>query len=99
MGTTFKGRVYDLVEAKKGGRPGRIFDFCIMVLIFLNVVAVVLDTHGDLSARYESWFWAFECFSVAVFSVEYLLRLYSCTEDARYARPFLGRVRCNRPSA
>jgi voltage-gated potassium channel len=31
--------------------------------------------------------------SVALFSVEYLLRLWSCVEDPRYSRPVLGRLR------
>jgi voltage-gated potassium channel len=38
-------------------------------------------------------FYYFEMASVAVFSVEYVLRLWSCTVEEKYARPILGRLR------
>ena len=38
-------------------------------------------------------FAVFEPFSIAVFSVEYVLRLWSCTTNPRYAHPVRGRLR------
>jgi voltage-gated potassium channel len=93
MSRTIKKRIHDLFAAKQGGAAGRIIDFFIMGLILLNVVAVILDTEKTIAALYQKWFWNFEVFSVLVFTVEYLLRLYSCTEDKKYERPFWGRVR------
>jgi voltage-gated potassium channel len=38
-------------------------------------------------------FRAFEIFSVAIFTVEYLLRLWSCTAAEKYSWPLMGRLR------
>ena len=62
-------------------------------LILLNVAAAVLETVNSVRLNWERAFEAFECFSVAVFSVEYLLRLWSCTVDPRYEHWLFGRLR------
>jgi voltage-gated potassium channel len=90
-------RVYQIVEVPPEGSPdgGRFdwFDRCLVVLIVLNVVAVVLETEPSVYAGNEALFEGFEWFSVAVFSIEYLLRLWSCTVDPNYRHPILGRLR------
>src|ERR671910_929907 len=53
-------------------------------LIVLNVLAVVLETVRHLHQTYRGFFDAFEAFSVAVFSIEYVLRVWSCSVDPRY---------------
>jgi voltage-gated potassium channel len=62
-------------------------------LVLLNTIAVVLETVQSLRSRFELAFAAFEGLSLAVFSVEYLLRLWSCTTEPAYRRPFAGRLR------
>ena len=66
---------------------------CLSLLIIANIVMVVLETVPAI--RHELWpaFYLFEVFSVAVFSLEYLLRLWAAVEDPRYPRPFWGRLR------
>ncbi len=65
----------------------------IFILIILNVFAVVLESVASLQARYGALFNAFEIFSVAVFSLEYLARVWSCTADPEFAHPVTGRLR------
>lgn len=79
--------------AAPGDRASRLFDLSLMILIILNVVAVILETVEDLFSAYDPLFRAFDLFSVAVFSIEYLLRVWSCTADERYASPVRGRLR------
>jgi voltage-gated potassium channel len=62
-------------------------------LIILNVIAVILETIEPVRERWDHHFVAFEAFSVAVFTVEYGLRLWSCVEHPRFAQPILGRLR------
>lgn len=69
------------------------FDIALSVLILLNVVTLVLSTVSSIHAKYRVPLEAFEAFSVALFTVEYLLRLWSTVENRRYARPVLGRLR------
>lgn len=47
-------------------------------LITLNVFSVILETVDSVYDKFEVYFNYFEYFSVLVFSIEYLLRLWSC---------------------
>lgn len=91
MNQNLKARVFAMLEPGNGN--SRYFDPFIMGLILLNVAAVVLETVDWIYAAYLPLFQAFEIFSVAVFTVEYLLRIWSCTEDPRYKDPLWGRLR------
>jgi len=73
--------------------PARIFQVFIITLIFLNVFAVILETVEGISSRCAVAFKAFDAFSVFVFTVEYLLRLWTCTIDKRFHSPIKGRLR------
>ncbi|MEN6578580.1 MAG: ion transporter [Phycisphaerales bacterium] len=73
--------------------PSRVFDTFIVGLILLNVAAMVIESVEHIRLLVPTWFTAFEYFSVAVFSVEYVLRIWSSVEDPAYAKPFLGRLR------
>ena len=94
MHRRIKERIYHIIEADpENPWAGRIVDACIMALIVANVIAVILESVEGLYASYATLFWAFDLFSVAVFTIEYLLRLWTCTVNPRYANPVLGRVR------
>ncbi len=87
-------RVWEIVEvAKRGDRESRAFDVFILTLIFLNVVAVVLGSMRIIVEEYGRLLAWFETFSVAVFSLEYLVRLWSCVQDPRFSRPVRGRLK------
>ncbi len=87
-------RVWEIVEvARAGDAASRRFDMGILSLIALNVLAVVLQSVPEIESRFARPFFVFEAFSVAVFSVEYLARLWSCVEDPEFRRPILGRIR------
>ena len=89
-----KKRVYEILEAAApGDRASRVFDVFLITLIILNVVTVTLGTIAKLSARYSHFFRIFEVFSVLVFSVEYILRVWSCTENPKYRGPVSGRIK------
>jgi voltage-gated potassium channel len=64
-------------------------------LIFLNVISIALDSVPSLLANYEQEFYRFEVFSVSVFTVEYLIRIWSSIELERVdsSRPILGRIK------
>ena len=86
--TTLRRRVYEVVEVGRGeDRLSRIFDGVIITLILLNVIAFAAETVPSLGSRYATWFTAFEIFTVAVFTIEYGLRLWSAVE-----LPFLARL-------
>lgn len=93
---SLRRRIYELVDVpsnEEGKRRYDWFDISLATLIVLNVVAVMVETIDAVNARAARVLAGFEVFSVTVFSLEYVLRLWSCTADPRYAHPVRGRIR------
>ncbi len=94
MRVRFRRRLFRILElAESGDAASKVFDIFILTLIVLNVAAVMLESMEDLRLRYALLFHQFEVFSVAVFTVEYLLRVWSCTSDPRWRKGVVGRLR------
>lgn len=88
--------VHALVEGGvRGYLPGRIFNAALVILILANVGAIVLGTIPEMPASWERAFEWIEHVSIAVFTIEYGLRVWSCVDDARrrYEHPVRGRLR------
>lgn len=64
-------RIYDLLTNNK-----KVIWF-IYVLIILNVIALILESYESINKSYSTAFRYFEVFSVVVFTIEYIARLYS----------------------
>src|SRR5262245_1537857 len=92
-----KKRVWEILEVDmpehERGRVFDAFDVFILALILLNVIAVILGTVKSIESRYESELRWFEVFSVSIFTIEYLARLWACVSQSGYERPVLGRLR------
>ena len=91
---SWKARIYQILEkAEDGDRFSRTVDLMLIALIFLNILAVILETVASLEEQFGAFFAWFEWFSIIVFSIEYLLRVWSCTEDPYYKDPVKGRLK------
>ena len=91
---TLRKRIHEIIQPAAGDdRLSRLFDLFILTLIALNVASIVLESVRELRETYARLFWRFEVLSVFVFSAEYVLRLWTCVEEPRYARPVAGRIR------
>lgn len=77
--TTWRAWVWATLEDGEGPL-GRAIAACVAILILLNAAAVVLESVDALRAAYGGWFFAFELFSVLVFTVEFGLRVWSSAE-------------------
>ena len=90
-------RTAEVLHAGRGKDPfTRFVDITLILLITLNVIAVILESVPEIHRPLAGAFFAFEVFSVAVFTVEYLMRVWSVTENPwhdKYRRPILGRLR------
>jgi voltage-gated potassium channel len=74
-------RTAELLEAQRPGDSwGRLVDLVLIFLIFASIGVIILETESGLSGAWSERFWKFEVFSIAVFTVEYLLRLWSCVD-------------------
>ncbi len=89
-------RTHEILEGtREGDLVNRVFEIFMVALIAGNVLAVILETVPSINADAEGFFLGFEVFSVAIFTVEYVLRVWATVEDRRRAvvTPVGGRLR------
>ncbi len=87
-------KLYKLLE-ETGTPLARWFDAAICLLILASVFAIVLETVEPINVEYAQALWLFEIISVAIFTVEYLTRLWVCVENPllQRASPAVARAR------
>ncbi len=96
MAETLKQRVFAVIDSPDPEDwRGKWFDDFMIVLIVTNVIAVVLETVDAIASAFPNFFYYFELFSVIVFSVEYVLRIWTAdqSDDERFQAPVMGRIR------
>lgn len=84
-------KLFNIVdEENKESSLSLYFNMFIVILIFLNVVAIILSSFKSLSEGYKSEFYYFETFSVVIFTAEYVARLW--TADLKYPKKDKGKA-------
>ncbi|MEO6489882.1 MAG: ion transporter [Ferruginibacter sp.] len=90
----FKRKVHILLHPELGdSKWDKIFNGAIITLIILNVTAVILETVPNIHEPHKEFFRVFDVVSVVIFTIEYLLRLWSSNHDQRYHHSVKGRLR------
>lgn len=80
---TLRRRLYEIVERVEGrGVLPRVFTIGLVVLILVNVTAAVFDSMPQ-AAAHRPLFRAIEQFSLVVFAIEYVVRLWVSVEHPR----------------
>jgi len=83
MRNKLKKRIFEIIEpAENKDTSSKVFDKIILILITLNVLAVIFGSFDGFFTKYDKIFNLFELASIIIFSLEYLLRLY--TSDYKY---------------
>lgn len=93
---TLRQYVYRTLEAAEGDSwLSRAVDMFLIALIAASVIAVILESIPAFETRYANALSLFEASTVAVFSVEYLLRIWSSVESQSGAprTPLQARLR------
>jgi voltage-gated potassium channel len=72
---------------------GWYYELFMMVLISLNAVALIIGTVPWIQQEYDWLLTPFEDISIIIFTIEYCLLLWVCTENAEYKDPVYGRIR------
>lgn len=73
--------IFELLDGQtEETRAEKFVDRALAVLIVISVTAAILETVPELGARHAGLFFIVEAATVAVFTVEYVLRLWSCVE-------------------
>lgn len=85
--------IYSLLETGNNDDiRGKLLDWFLIGLIATNVMAVILETEPDFNAQYGVYLFWFEIFSVFVFTIEYILRFWSCPEAPQYQKDISPRI-------
>jgi voltage-gated potassium channel len=71
---------------------GKAFDVALLINISVSVLVVILESIPNMQVRYGALLTGIEWYFTIIFTVEYLLRLYSVRKAMRYAFSFYGVV-------
>src|SRR5512134_715660 len=83
----WRRQVHDILEVGGDAHPaGRAVNAFLITLIFLNAIAFAAETVDAIAASYGRYLDALNVFSVMVFSIEYVLRIWSAVEIPMLSR-------------
>src|SRR5687768_15413103 len=76
-------------------RWDKVINIFIITLIILNVVSVMLETLPAVENNRQllEAFHTFDKVSVIIFTIEYVLRVWSCNHEKKYRHPIKGRLK------
>ena len=78
--------MFDLLDQSSGDAWSQLIDAVLIAVILVNVSAAVLESVPEIAEKYALAFSAIEAVSVAVFTAEYLVRLWAAPENALLGR-------------
>jgi voltage-gated potassium channel len=87
----FRERLHRIIY-QSDTRAGRLFDMCLLVLILLSILSVVLESVAEIRERYFIYIRVAEWVFTALFTIEYILRIYSSPRPAKYVFSFYGLI-------
>lgn len=92
---TIRKQVHNVLEITWRRKLGLSFwiNIFLTIIISLNAIAIIIDTVPSIQHQYHRFLLDFEFFSVIVFTLEYILRLWSCVEEDGYSHPIKGRLK------
>ena len=94
QGRTFRQKIHALVfPSIYGGSLQGIFDTFIVVWVIVSVIAVVLESVFAIHYILNIQFIILDTVAVAVFTMEYCMRIYSCVEEPGFEKAILGRFK------
>lgn len=86
---SIRSRLYRVVF-ESDTYAGRVFDICLLILICLSVLVVMLDSLAGVRRTYYEQLTFIEWTLTIMFTVEYVLRVYSVDNRRRYIFSFFG---------
>lgn len=83
-----KQKIYDILSENK------VFIKSLYILIVLNIISLILESYQEIRQDFSTFLFYFEAISVIIFSVEYLLRLWTADLNPEYTgNSFIKRLK------
>ena len=93
-GRTLRQKIHALVfPSTYGGRLQELFDSFIAVCVLISVFAVVMESVHGVSYMLNIQFVILDAVMVGIFTIEYMMRMYSCVEEPGFKSPVAGRIK------
>jgi voltage-gated potassium channel Kch len=93
-GRTFRQKVHALVYTSAyGGTIHNIFEVFINVWVLISVTAVVLESVHSINYILHLQFVILDTVAVAIFTIEYVMRIYSSVEEPGFKGAVAGRLK------
>jgi voltage-gated potassium channel len=73
-------------------KSGKRFDLILLILIIISVIGVILNSDSRIEEKYGNLLYITEWIFTILFTIEYILRVYSATNRKRYIFSFMGIV-------
>ncbi len=86
-----KKKIHDIIF-ETNTPIGKRFDITLLVLIVLSVLVVALETVPSLDGNFRTLFRVLEWIFTIIFTIEYILRIYSVKKPMKYITSFYGIV-------
>lgn len=79
---SIRRRTWEILElGAEDDRTSRYVDIALFTLVGANVLAIIVESVPRINLAYEPFFQWFDIISVILFSMEYMLRVWSCVEN------------------
>jgi voltage-gated potassium channel len=89
---SYRKKIFVLLENVSGSKAAQFVHYFLMILILITVIAVILESDEEIYLKYKVFFWYLEIFSLIIFSLEYILRVWVSAENKSY-KGFKGRIK------
>ena len=91
---SLRKKVFQILEGDSQEYPiAKHLNLLLVILILANVVAIIFESDHTISQQYATQFALFDKFSVIIFSIEYLVRIWSCVEKRHSKRHSSSEIR------
>ena len=75
-----KRRTFEIMEGEVPDKYSQFVEIFIALLVVANVIGIILESVPEIHEAFEHQFHLFDMFSVAVFSIEFVMRVWSYSE-------------------
>ncbi len=90
---TLKRYLYNILQFNNHSKVTTVLNTLIITLILLSVPVDVLESVKDVHPALKRWVYHVDFAMSLIFALEYALRVITCTEDPRFKRPIVGRLK------